>query len=423
MRFTGLNGMAGSADEPSALVAPRIRLLYFHHAHDPGGAVRSLAALVAGLDKQAIEPIVAIPDRPGADEVRALLEKAGATVIAERHIRPFHGSTVVPVGTLREKIYSLAGLFPLALLARKLVRRLDPDIVHLNSTSVVGAAIGTRMSGARKPVIAHVREPLLRNRWGRWLARLNRKCVDHFISIDAEGLRSLGQPSPASSVIVNFVATDVFRPDPARRAAERLARGWGDDDVVFLSLSRITAANGALELVRSIGNGDGRIDKHARFAIAGFEDDGGTYQQQVREAVDLSSRCDAIGFTHDVRGLIDAADVIVAPFTTPHSARSVFEGAAMGKPALVTKLPNLQELIVEGETGLPYDPFDPDELIDAVNMLCSPDERQAFSEAAFRFAGERFAARTNVARTVAVYHGLLATAGGDGAAEKVAVRP
>ena len=95
----------------------------------------------------------------------------------------------------------------------------------------------------------------------------------------------------------------------------------------------------------------------------------------------------------------------------------------MGKPALVTKLPNLQELIVEGETGLSYDPLDSDELIDAVNMLSRPAERQAFSEAAFRFAGERFAARTNVARTVAVYHGLLATAGGDGAAEKVAVRP
>jgi glycosyltransferase involved in cell wall biosynthesis len=415
--------MSGSGHEPSALAARRIRLLYFHHAHDPGGAVRSLAALVAGLDKQQIEPIVAIPDRPGADEVRALLEKAGATVIAERHIRPFHGSTVVPVSTLREKIYSLAGLFPLALLARKLVKQLNPDVVHLNSTSVVGAAIGTRLSGARKPVIAHVREPLLPNRWGRWLASLNRKFVDHFISIDAEGIRSLGQPSPAGSVIFNFVDTDVFRPDAARRATERSARGWGDDDVVFLSLSRITAANGALELVRSIGDRDDRIDKRARFAIAGFEGGGGAYQQQVQEAVDRSSRCDAIGFTHDVRGLIDAADVIVAPFTTPHSARSVFEGAAMGRPALVTKLPNLQELIVEGETGLAYDRFDPDELIDAVNRLCRPDERRSFSDAAFRFAGEQFAARTNVARTVAVYHRLMATAGGNGASEKVAVHP
>lgn len=385
--------------------------------------MRSLAALVAGLDKRQIEPIVAIPDRPGADEVRALLEKAGATVIAERHIRPFHGSTVVPVSTLREKIYSLAGLFPLALLARKLVKQLNPDIVHLNSTSVVGAAIGTRLSGARKPVIAHVREPLLRNRWGRWLASLNRKFVDHFISIDAEGLRSLGQPSPAGSVIFNFVDTDVFRPDPTRRATERSARGWGDDDVVFLSLSRVTAANGALKLVRSIGDRDERIDKRARFAIAGFEGGCGAYQQQVQEAVDRSSRCDAISFTQDARGLIDAADVIVVPFTTPHSARSVFEGAAMGKPALVTKLPNLQELIVEGETGLAYDPLDPDELIDAINRLCRPEERRFFSDAAFRFAGQQFAARTNVARTVAVYQRLLATAGGDGAPGKVAVHP
>ena len=82
----------------------------------------------------------------------------------------------------------------------------------------------------------------------------------------------------------------------------------------------------------------------------------------------------------------------------------------MGKPALVTKLPNLQELIVEGETGLSYDPLDPGELIDAVNMLCRPDERQAFSAAALRLGVERFGAKANVARTVAVYKRLLPSA-------------
>lgn len=400
--------MSVGADEFSIPPSRRIRVLFFHHAHDAGGAVRSLAALIAGMDKAAIEPIVAIPDRPGAEDVRALLEGAGASVIAERHIRPFHGSTVVPVTAIREKIYSLAGLLPLALLARNMVKRLNPDIVHLNSTSVVGAAIGTRMSGARAPVIAHVREPVLENGWGRILARLNRRFVDHFISIDAEGLRSLGTPPPAGSVIFNFVDTNSFRSDPARRARERLARGWSDDDVVLLSLSRITPANGALELVESIDAQDHRIDRRARFAIAGFEADGGAYQKRVHEAVGRSGRCEAIAFTHDVLSLIDAADVIVAPFTTPHSARSVFEGAAMGKPALVTKLPNLQELIIEGRTGLSYDPLDARALADGINRLCGTDERQSFSDAAYRFACEQFGARANVKRTVAVYYSLLA---------------
>lgn len=399
--------MPASADAHSTPQHPRTRVLFFHHAHDPGGAVRSLAALITGIDKTVIEPIVAIPDRPGAEDVRALLERAGARVIAERHIRPFHGSTVVPVTALREKIYSLGGLLPLAWLARDLVKRLNPDIVHLNSTSVVGAAIGTRMSGAHACVIAHIREPLLENGWGRILARLNRRFVDHFISIDAEGLRSLAAPASMGSVIFNFVDTDIFRPDPVRRARERVARGWADEDVVLLSLSRITPANGALELVQSIDAQDDRIDARARFAIAGFEDGGGAYQQQVAEAIKRSRRCEAIAFTHDARSLIDAADVIVAPFTTPHSARSVFEGAAMGKPALVTKLPNLQELIVEGRTGLSYDPLDARALVDGVNRLCGTDERRSFSDAAYRFACEQFAATANVERTVEVYRRLL----------------
>lgn len=407
--------MTNEIHHPEAVASHRMRILFVHHAHDPGGAVRSLAMLVAGLDKQKLEPIVVIPDRPGSDAVRHLLEVAGAKVIAERHVRPFHGSTVVPCATLREKIYSLAGFPLLALLAAKLVRQIRPDIVHLNSTSVIAAAAGVRMSGMRTPVIAHVREPLLSSRWGRLLAALNRKFVDYFVSIDEAGLRSLEPPIVRGSVIFNFVDATRFRPDEARRAALRRAQGWNEDDIVFLSLARITPANGALELARFVHAHNDRLNARARFAIAGFEPEGGLYQQQVRDAIARSDRCDAIAFTHDAAGLIDAADVIVAPFTVPHSARSVFEGAAMGKPALVTRLSNLLELIREGETGFSYDMDCPQELIDAVNRLCDDGTRESLSDAAFRFGVEEFGAEANVARTVAVYHEMLAALSEGGA--------
>lgn len=377
--------------------------------------MRSLAMLVAGLDKAKMEAVVAIPDRPGSEDVRALLEAAGATVIAERHIRPFHGSTVVPCTTLREKLYSLASFPLLAVLAAKLVRRVKPDIVHLNSTSVVAAAAGARMSGVKAPVIAHVREPLLSNWWGRLLAALNRRFVDYFVSIDEAGLASLEPPEVRGSVIFNFVDTARFRPDAERRAATRVAHGWRDDEVVFLSLARITPANGALELARTVHDHHDQLDTRARFAIAGFEAGDEPYQQQVRNAVGLSDRSDALAFTHDAVSLIDAADVIVAPFTVPHSARSVFEGAAMGKPALVTRLPNLLELIREGETGFSYDMERPQELIEAVNRLCDIGTRESFSEAAVRFGAEQFGADANVARTVAVYQEMLAILHEDGA--------
>ena len=383
------------------------RILYIHHAIGMGGAPRSLAMLVEGLDRARYEPIIAMPMRPGNEAVKSLFLQAGATVIEEVAIRPFNGSEVAPCCKLKEKAYALAAFPLLVRLIRRMVENLKPDIVHLNSTCLVAGALGVAFSSAACPTIAHVREPLLANRWGRLLAALNRRYVDYFISIDEAGLASVGVNVPNSTVVRNFVDTNIFFPDVALRTSVREEHGWKADSVVFLLLSRVSKSNGVLELLDAIQSRDAAIDPAAQFVIAGFEEVRSDYELEALRRIKVQPRCRWLPFTKNVPGILNAADIIVAPYLTSHSARCVFEGGAVGTPALITRLPNLMEQIREDETGLSFNFTNTLGFQHAVNRLCKAAERGRLGNAARDFTLAHFSADANIAKVEAVYERLL----------------
>ncbi len=382
--------------------------MYFHHAIGLGGAPKSLSLLIAGLDKQTYEPIVVMPKRTNNDQVKKMFLDAGAEVVEEADIRPFNGSEVAPCVSLKDRAYAVLSYNRLVGCARETVTRVKPDIVHLNSTCLVGAAKGAHIAFPALPVIAHVREPLLSNWWGRNLARMNRRHVDRFISIDRYGLKTIGgNADQAGDVIYNFVDRDVFQADPKSASQKRAKMGWENEQTVFLFLSRVSPSNGALELAKLINLVSGELEPAVRFAFAGFKEPMNEYAIAAAKEIDRSQLCERLEFDPDPVGLINAADVIIAPFTTPHSARSVFEGAALGKPAIVSDVPNLIELIVEGKTGFSFSLSDPSQFVSAVEKLCDSNLRQQFGQAACDFARDNFDQQTNVQKTVAVYEKLL----------------
>ena len=386
----------------------KIRILYIHHSIGLGGAPKSLSLLIAGLDKSRFEPIVVMPKRTGNDTVKQMFLDAGARVIEERDVRAFNGSEVAPCKTLMDRAYALLSYNKLVSCTAKLVDDLKPNLVHLNSTCLVGAAKGTHQADKSIPVIAHVREPLLLNWWGRLLAAMNRRHVDHFISIDKYGLDSIGcNTSENGDIVFNFVDLNVFRTDPDRAIQKRKDLNWQADQIVFLSLSRVSTSNGALDLANLVLSNSDRLHPSAAFAFAGFHEPKTDYAASVAESIGRSSRCIELPFDPDPVGLIDASDVIIAPFTTPHSARSVFEGAAMGKPAIVSNLPNLCELIQDEKTGLKFDLNNDNSFVEAVNKLCDSELRKYFGDSSVEFAIEKFDQTKNVRRTIDVYQDLL----------------
>ncbi|MEZ6123681.1 MAG: glycosyltransferase family 4 protein [Planctomycetaceae bacterium] len=385
-----------------------LRVLYFHHAVGPGGAPRSLSYLIGSLDPSQVESVVVVPDRPGNEAVCSLFRNAGATVVTERNIRPFDGSTVSPCRGLRGKAYAFYGYNSTCTASRSLVRHWQPDIVHLNSTCLAAAAKGARQANPRVPVITHVREPLLPNLWGRMLAATVRRYTNCFISIDAVGLESLLlPPNCLAHVIPNFVDESRYVSSVETRSRFRRTLGWSDTDVVVLSLSRVSESNGALEFARLIKACHGQLPEQVRFGFAGFSSEPRPYAREAAELLQILPRCQTIPFTDDVVSLLNAADVVVAPFVTSHSARSVIEGAMMGKPALVTELPNLMEQIVVGQTGLTFSLSDEAKFVSALRCFCDPSNLGRMSQNAEEFGRRRFGQIANTARVLDIYRDMV----------------
>lgn len=344
-----------------------------------------------------------MPRRPGNSGVRQLFEAAGAEVIEEQDIRPFHGSTVAPCRDAKSKIHAILSFPLLVRCARKLVRDIRPDIVHLNSTCMVAAAKGAHDADPSIPVIAHVREPILQNRWGNILRNLNKKHVDYFVAIDKAGLDSIGATATPGSVVYNSVDSSLFRAPDQGVAELRQKFGWVDGDVVFLSLSRIAESNGILPFVHAVNALEADLPDRARFVFAGFGKNEGAYGKAALEAINASRRCSAMPFIDDIIPVLAASDVVIAPFLTSHSARCIFEGASAGRPGLVTRLPNLLEVIEEGRTGLSFEMSSSYGLLEAIEKLCRCDTRLDMGRNARQFAMTRFHIDQNVAAIQTLY--------------------
>lgn len=386
-----------------------MRVLFFHHATTLGGAPKSLALLIRKLVLLGVEAVVAMPKRSDNVQVSKLFAASGARVIEEQHLRPFHGSTIAPNARFKGKLYAVGGFLPTAWAAKKIVAGVQPDIVHLNSTSIVAAAYGARRVDATVPVVAHVREPILANSWGSILRRLNAGVVNHFVSIDDEGGASVGAEPACVSVVRNSVDPANFEIGETDKGKARQELGWNHDAPVFLSLSRMTEANGALALAQAIARIESRLSRDIKMVFAGFHNQpSGAYQAAVLDQIGQTRSCVAMPFTDKVEKLLAGCDAIVAPFLTNHSSRSVFEGGAAGRPAIVSRVPNLTELIVEGETGLSFDIGDDDSLCAALETICDPVKCAEMGSAARTFARQHFDADKNAASVLGIYKKLIA---------------
>ena len=385
----------------------RRKILFIHHAIGMGGAPISLSCLIAGLSKERFQVYVVMPKRAGNDAVKQLFKNAGAEVIEEKHIRPFHGVNGCRCDSFRERAYALLSAFPTAWATRNQVRYIEPDLVHLNTSVLPFAALGARLSGLNVPVVTHVREVVLKNWWGRMLSFFNRQFSDWHVGIDQSGLNRIGVSKERSTVVHN--SCDAEAMTLCEKSVSELRRRFNcqQDTVLFTSICRIAKSNGTLELANALAQHSAELPSNVRFVFCGFEGNGTEYAEEARAAISQSEHVFAMDFTNGVANLIGASDVVMAPFVSAHSARVVIEGALLGKPALVTDFPNLREQISENKTGLVFRFDQLDTLIDAIRRFADRNKTAEMGEAAREFAELHYSLEKNVAKIEDLYSKIL----------------
>lgn len=402
------------------------RLLYFHHAGGIGGAPLSLLYLLQHLDRGRYEPVVVVL-KPGP--VVEMYRREGIETHVEEGISDFSHTTLEWYGG--RDLWRLPGkllrVAPSIRRAREVIRRFQPDLVHLNSSTLVLPAIAAEREGV--PLIWHIREPLhggylgLRRAWIRRVLDRSAARVVAISQYDADQLR----PSDRIRVIHNFVHFDQFDRSLTGDAFRAEFNIPADAPVVTM-LGGVSEPKGTLTLVCALPDLV-RLAPGVRVVIAGpppkpLDEPGpkglakrllgvDAYQEAVQQALDAlnpQARAALIftGIRRDVPDLLAASDGVVFPSTVPHFARPIIEAAAMGVPSVASNLGGPQELVADGETGLLVHPRDPAALAHGIaEILCDPARAKAMGEAAYQRARRLFDAERNAAMTVALYDEVL----------------
>ena len=391
----------------------RTKVLLVHHRPELGGAPTSLAYLARHLDRARFDVAAYAP--PGASA--RLLAEAGARV----HTGPVAGFTHIWASTYRGARWLLLGrelarLAPHALRLRRVLREERPDVVHLNDSPLVAAAVLARLARAR--VVWHLRASLPgdgRDLRSRLLARAIGRLAHRAVAINEDVAASF---AAAGDVAVVFNAVDLERFAPGDPAAARRELGLPEAAPLAAYVGFLYPRKGFRELLDAFARVQREVPD-ARLVLAG----GGVrrgrrlgglvpdHEAEARELAAARGLADAVTFlpyTERPELVYRAADVVVAPSRGPELGRPVLEGAAAGRPVVATGSMTGGGVLRDGETGLLARADSPESLAEALAaLLRDAERREAMGRAAREHAVAAFGPARAAARIAALYEEVL----------------
>ena len=381
----------------------KIRILYIHHGGAKGGAPRSLAFLINNIDKSLYEPYVVV----GMDyeENKKLFESVGANVIYKKYIGAWHGSTVAKV-SFNTFLYNLKHCIPTYFRMFSVLKEVNPDIVHLNSTCLFLAAKAVKKYNSNIPIVCHVREQLLPGFWGDILRNNVNNYVDRFIAIEKYDAQTL-KTSKKTDIIYNFIDFKTYN-ENIKSNILRKELNINENEKILLYLARISPGNGAYEMLISLENFI-KKNKDIHICLVGAEYEiMCDYLKKVLNFSEKNKNVHVLPFRNDVPNIIASSDLLIAPFTEPHFARSVIEAAAMGVPSIVSNVGGLDELVVDKKTGVIYNTQNHGELEEKIKEIINDEAMlKQLSKNAIEYAHKNFDSKINSNRTFKVYEELL----------------
>ncbi|WP_340111700.1 glycosyltransferase family 4 protein [Maribellus mangrovi] len=372
------------------------KILYIHHSGRLGGAPKSLSLLVQRIDREKYEPIIlTIKNGPAVE----LLKSTGAQVIVKPYLFPYHGTTVSGM-SLHFFLQNNVFLIPTFLGARRIIKRINPDLIHLNTTCLFAFAAAAKSLKPKVNVITHVREPLLDNIFGKILKYANYRFVDGFISICKNDESHLLIKQKPAEVVYNFVDFKTYN----RALKSKILRDelkLANTSIVCLCLARIASTNGTLELIQRFNELDDRFQDY-KLIIVGKKLNNKYEKKCIKEASN-NPNIFILPFRKDVPEVIASSDIVFCPFTEPHFARGIIEASAMGKPTIGNRIGGVDELIIHEETGYLINISSQTDFENRMLQLKSEEKRTKLGEKGYAFAKDNFDAKTNAEKTFGFY--------------------
>ncbi|MCG5493455.1 glycosyltransferase [Ectothiorhodospira variabilis] len=348
--------------------------------HLYGGALQ-VRYLIEGLSKRGVINILVCPH--GAALGRAV-EPSGAQV----HELPMSGELDLgAVGRLR-----------------RLIRQVQPDLVHLHSRRGADVFGGVAARLCRVPAVVSRR---VDNPERAWVARLKYRLFHRVITI-SQAIREVlvREGVPADKVVCVPSAVDVAAYGGACDGSVlREVLGFSGDETVVGVIAQLIPRKGHRYLLEAAPR---ILQAHpgVRFVFFGQ----GPQEGEIRELVSrlgLDAHVLLAGFRDDLPRILPCLDLVVHPVEMEGLGVSLLQAGAAGVPMVGARAGGVPEILGD-DAGLLVPPGDVPALTEAVLcLLDDPDLRRHLGRAARERVSRRFSLDAMVEGNLAIYREVI----------------
>lgn len=361
----------------------RRRVAFVSCAPYTGGAERYIELLAAGLDRQKYEAVLVTAGAPGLEPLRSAL--AAEDILCETtEGKPFSSANG-------------AGCFV------RLLKRLRPDIVHINMPGPFDCHYGLTASLARLAGTARIvttdHLPMIGSfAKARLLRSLHLPHVSRFITVSEDNRSHLVSEHRVPASKIRVVYNGVRDPGAAGPAAVD-----PEAPVEMLIAGALEERKGHMVLLAAMEQLPGKF----RLSIAGD----GLLHGKIKEEIasrGFDGRISLLGRVDDMPGLIARSDILVVPSFLEATPYVILEAMAAGRPVVASAIFGIPEQVEDGVTGILVPPGDEASLAGALLRISGePGLTGKMGEAGRKRYEDRFTLKKSVDETVSVYEELF----------------
>lgn len=370
-----------------------LTILYIHHGKGIGGAPLSLLNLIKTLDRRFYHPIVLFLH---ASEAIEQFRQAGIDCVGPADVYDF-AHTAVWWFRWRHLFHLIRAIRDTrktaSVVAPFWLRLINPDIVHLNTSSLIGWAYAAYHQNI--PVVWHIREPIARGYFGvrrLMLIRIIKRYAHTILPICKNDSLPWHQQA---NVRVLYNCVDELLFDAARQSLEKK-----NSVPILLFMGGMAPAKG-FDVVLEVMLRLKKLYPEVRCLIAGYCDN--RYQKFYyrllnartrkiyRQLKELGDTIQFLGPIQDVPAVMALADILLCPFTVGHFARPIIEAGFMHAVVIASAVPPLDEIVQHGKTGFLIPVYDYDIWAATINdLLRDSEKRLEIANNAYHFCKDRF---------------------------------
>lgn len=366
-----------------------VTILYLITSTNAGGTEKALFQLISRIDRKRFAVYVCSLKQPGLFAQKIAAASDG-----------FFSLGLSEAGGMRAAVNFLPALFRLL----SILRQIKPSIIHafLFRANIMGRLAG-RLAGV--PIIISSIRVLEAGPWYKHLIdRLTAAMVDKYIAV-SEAVRqfTLSQVHlPENKIITIYNGIDCT--NVPEKPSERLMVNGCCCNIILAG--RFERQKGhavfikALKLLRQ---------QHTNFKAYLFGE--GPDERLVRDMVAREGLADQVMFMGVVDNILPhmlQMNICVLPSLWEGLPNVLLEAMAAACPIVATRIPGVDEIVLDGQTGILCEPGNAPALADALlRLIRNPELGRAVAAAGRLRVEQRFSLETTVRETGAVYDQLL----------------